>query len=124
MERKQAIETKTEPASNWLLAARAAQSKKAVDVKVLDLRDVTTFADYFLICSGTNPRQIQAIADEILLSLKRHGEQANSVEGYDGAEWVLIDYGDLLVHVFSEKARLYYELERLWRHARDLEVPA
>ena len=85
---------------------------------MLDLRDVTTFADYFIVCSGTNTRQIQAISDEIELRLKKLGEYPNSIEGYENAEWILMDYGDYLVHIFSEKARLYYDLERLWRDAR------
>ncbi len=105
------------------MAARAADSKQAQSIRVLDLREVTTFADYFVICSGTNPRQVQAIADEVNLELKHQGERANAVEGYDSADWILIDYGDMLVHVFSETAREYYDLERLWRHATDVEVP-
>jgi ribosome-associated protein len=107
----------------WLAAVRAAESKHAESVCVLDLRDVTTFADYFVICSGTNPRQVQAIADEVNLELKRQGERAIAVEGYDSADWILIDCGDLLVHVFSETAREYYDLERLWRHATGVEIP-
>jgi ribosome-associated protein len=108
---------------NWLMAARAADSKQAQSIRVLDLREVTTFADYFVICSGTNPRQVQAIADEINLELKHQGEVSNAVEGYDSADWILIDYGDMLVHVFSETAREYYDLERLWRHATEVEIP-
>ncbi|MBV8819737.1 MAG: ribosome silencing factor [Acidobacteriaceae bacterium] len=102
----------------WLVAVRAAESKKAIDIKVLDLREVTSFADYFLICTGTNPKQIQAISEEIGLQLGKMNEYPISVEGYDQAEWILADYGDFLIHVFSEKARTYYDLERLWRHAR------
>ncbi len=108
----------------WLQALRAAEAKKALNIRVLDLREVTSFADYFLLCSGSNPRQIQAIADEIILCLKRLGERANSIEGYEAAEWVLVDYGDLLVHIFSEQSREYYDLDRLWRHAKDVEIPA
>ena len=90
---------------------------------MLDLREVTSFADLFIICSGANQRQIQAITDEVLEKVKKeNGDRPNSVEGYDNAEWVLIDYGDIIVHVFSEKARLYYELERLWRHARQVAI--
>jgi len=108
---------------NWLVAARAAESKQAEDIRVLDLREVTTFTDYFLICSGSNSRQNLAIAEEIQVDLKNYGERANAVEGRESAEWILIDYGDLLVHVFSGKAREYYDLERLWRHATDVEIP-
>jgi len=114
------------PASpaHWLTAVRAAESKKAVDIKVLDLREVTSFADYFVICSGTNSRQVQAIAEEIDVQLAKHGERATSLEGFKNGEWVLADYGDMIVHVFSPTARAFYELERLWRHARNVEIPA
>jgi ribosome-associated protein len=105
----------------WLVAVRAADAKQAKDIRVLDLRDVTSFADYFVICSGSNTRHIQAIADEIAQRLKQEGERPSSIEGYDNAEWVLMDYGDYLIHVFSEKARAYYELERLWRDAKPVE---
>lgn len=108
----------------WEIAVKAAESKKAIDIRVLDLRGVSSFADFFVICSGTNQRQIQAIADEVHLQMKKAGELPISLEGYDNAEWVLADYGDVLVHIFSEKARSYYELERLWRHAKQVPVPA
>ena len=85
---------------------------------MLDLREITSFADYFVICTGTNTRQIQAICDEIGQQLKKAGELPNSLEGYSNAEWVLADYGDYVIHVFSEKARMYYDLERLWRDAK------
>jgi ribosome-associated protein len=107
----------TEP--TWLLAVRAAESKKATDIKVLDLTGITSFADFFVICTGSNSRQVQAITDEVGLQLKRVARELPlSLEGYDQAEWILIDYGDLLVHVFSPKAREYYDLERLWRSAK------
>jgi len=115
------IETVT---PNWLVAVRAAESKKATDIKVLDLTGITSFADYFVICTGANQRQIQAISDEVNLQLKRQaGELPISVEGYTQAEWVLADYGDLLVHIFSPKSREYYDLERLWRSAKTVEIP-
>lgn len=107
----------------WLTAVRAAESKKASDIRVFDLRGVTSFADFFVICSGTNPRQIQAITEEIGLQLEKRGEHPVSVEGFENAEWVLADYGDYLVHVFSPKARAYYDLDRLWRHAKIVAVP-
>jgi ribosome-associated protein len=91
---------------------------------VLDLTGITSFADYFVICTGSNQRQIQAISDEVGMQLKKAGEMAISVEGYSPAEWVLADYGDLLVHIFSAKARDYYDLERLWRNARPVQIPA
>ncbi len=102
----------------WREAVRAADAKQAKEIRILDLRDVSSFADFFVICSGSNSRQIQAIADEIHLRLKKKGELPNSIEGYTNAEWVLMDYGDYLIHVFTVKARAYYDLERLWRDAR------
>ena len=95
---------------------------------MLDLREITTFADFFVICSGTNQRQIQTIANEIETELKTQGERPTSVEGYSNAEWVLMDYGDLVVHIFSDQARAYYDLDRLYRDAKEvaveLEAPA
>ena len=101
---------------------RAAVEKKASDVKVLDLREVTSFTDFFIICTGANPRQIRAIAEAILLELKQAGERAVGTEGLSSEDWALLDYGDFVVHVFSEKARRYYDLERLWRDARHVDV--
>jgi ribosome-associated protein len=119
------IEEIQTPAPTWLLAVRAAESKKAVDIKVLDLTGITSFADFFVICTGSNSRQVQAIADEVGLQMKQQARELPlSLEGYDQAEWVLLDYGDLLVHVFSPKAREYYDLERLWRSAKTVEIPA
>ena len=85
---------------------------------------MTSFTDYFVVCTGANARQIQAIVDEVGLQLKALGELPLSVEGYNQAEWVLADYGDFLLHVFSPKAREYYDLERLWRNGRAVPVPA
>lgn len=89
---------------------------------MLDVRATTSFTDYFVICSGANSRQIQAIADEVAQNLKKQGEYPNSIEGYENAEWVLVDYGDFVVHIFSEKARTYYDLERLWRDAKTVNL--
>lgn len=91
---------------------------------VLDLREVTSLTEYFIICSGTNVRQNQAISDEIYQKVKQErGELPISLEGYDSAEWVLMDYGDFIVHIFVEKTRTFYDLERLWRHAKQVDVP-
>jgi ribosome-associated protein len=112
------------PAPTWLVAVRAAESKKATDIQVLDLRGITSFADFFVIATGANSRQVQAISDEVGLQLKQQaGELPHGIEGYNQAEWVLADYGDLLVHIFSPKAREYYSLERLWRGAKTVEIP-
>jgi ribosome-associated protein len=111
-------------------AIAACLDKKAEELTILELEKGSgAFTDYFVVCSGTNPRQIQAIADEVELRLKRTGLYPAHVEGYRQAEWVLLDYVDFVVHVFAEKARRYYELERLWKSATrltpaDLKTPA
>ena len=97
---------------------RAAEDKKATDIKVLDLTGITSFTDFFVVCTGANPKQMQAIADEVGFQLKKHGQLPISVEGKDGAEWVLCDYGDFIVHIFTPKSREYYDLERLWKQGR------
>ena len=102
---------------SWL-AVRAAESKQARDIIALDVRQATSFADYFVICSGTNSRQIQAIADAVDERLEALGLRVTHAEGYKQAEWVLLDYVDFVVHVFSEQARKFYDLERLWKSAR------
>ena len=98
-------------------AVEAAQEKKAQQIVVLELKEFADFTDYFLICSGTSSRQIQTISDEIERRLSRSGLQPAHMEGYNHAEWVLLDYLDFVVHIFSEQARVYYDLERLWRTA-------
>jgi len=104
-------------------AINACQEKKADEITVLELeKNSGAFTDYFVVCSGTNPRQIQAISDEVELRLKRDGLYPNSIEGYKQAEWVLIDYVDFVVHIFSQSARRYYDLERLWKSAKKLEL--
>jgi len=103
-------------------AVRACEDKKAEDLTILELdKNSGAFTDYFLICSGQNPRQIQAVSDEIELRLKREGVYPHNIEGYNQAEWVLLDYVDFVVHIFSQSARHYYDLERLWRTAKKLQ---
>ncbi|CDM66148.1 ribosome silencing factor [Pyrinomonas methylaliphatogenes] len=104
-------------------AMEAASDKKAVEPIVLDLREIANFTDYFLIASGTSARQVQAIADEVFERLEKSGVRASHVEGYTTAEWILLDYGDFVVHVFEERARRFYDLERLWREAKRIELP-
>ncbi|WP_202901628.1 ribosome silencing factor [Bryobacter aggregatus] len=106
-----------------LAACRAAESKKALDLKILDLRNISSFTDYFLLCSGSNIRQNQAISDEIAKQLLELGLKATSVEGYGSANWILMDFGDFIVHIFSEESRGYYDLERLWGVAPAVAVP-
>src|SRR5262252_10132433 len=103
-------------------AILACQDKKAEEVTVLELeKDAGAFTDYFVVCSGTNPRQTQAIADAVDERLEALGLRPAHTEGYSQAEWVLLDYVDFVVHVFSEKARQYYDLERLWKSAKKLD---
>jgi ribosome-associated protein len=108
-----------------LEALAAAESKKAESISILELDKASgSFTDYFVICSGSNPRQIQAISDEVEQRLAKAGTRPAHVEGYRQAEWVLLDYVDFVVHVFSEKAREFYGLERLWKSAKQLEPSA
>jgi ribosome-associated protein len=103
-------------------AILACQDKKAEQVTVLELeKDSGAFTDYFVVCSGTNPRQIQAIADAVDERLEALGMRPAHTEGYKQAEWVLLDYVDFVVHIFSETARQYYDLERLWKSATRME---
>ena len=105
-------------------ALHAAGERKALDPVVLDLREVASFTDYFLIASGTNVRQVQAIADAVEEELRKHlGVRPLRVEGYKSAEWILLDYGDFIFHVFEEKSRRFYDLERLWRDAARVALP-
>jgi ribosome-associated protein len=104
------------------LALHAAAEKKALEPTVLDLRGIASFTDFFVITTGTNRRQCQAISDEVVDQLKRAGTRAARVEGYQTAEWILVDYGDFVVHVFDAKARRFYDLERLWREAKRTDV--
>jgi ribosome-associated protein len=103
-------------------AIQACLDKKAEELTILEMEKGSgAFTDYFVLCSGTNPRQVQAIADEVELRLKAAGLRPAHVEGYKQAEWVLVDYVDFVVHIFSEKARKFYDLERLWKSAKKLQ---
>jgi ribosome-associated protein len=113
---------KTELKKQVSAAIQACLEKKAEELSILEMEKGSgAFTDYFVLCSGTNPRQVQAIADEVELRLKAAGLRAQHVEGYNQAEWVLIDYFDFVVHVFSDKARKFYDLERLWKSAKHLQ---
>lgn len=102
-------------------AIAAAEDKKAEDVVVLDLRKAGGFTDFFVLCSGTNPRQIRAIADGVIAALAADGAKPAHIEGYERSEWVLIDYFDFIVHVFAPETRMFYGLERLWGNAERVE---
>jgi ribosome-associated protein len=104
-------------------AIKACLEKKAEEITILELEQGSgAFTDYFVVCSGSNPRQVQAISDEVELRLKKAGLWPHQIEGYKEAEWVLLDYFDFVVHVFSQKARKFYDLERLWKSSRRLEA--
>lgn len=106
------------------LAIRCADDKKAMRIVALDLRDIASFTEFFVIASGANQRQVQAIADEIGEQLKKQlGTRPVRIEGYAAGEWVLLDYGDFVFHVFDKEARDFYDLERLWRDARRVDLP-
>jgi ribosome-associated protein len=96
------------------LCSEGADSKKAFDILILDLRSLTQIADYFVICSGSNTTQVSAIADGIGHTLAKEGIRYSHVEGEQDANWVLMDYGDVVVHIFEEQTRAYYSLEKLW----------
>ena len=104
------------------VAARAADEKKAVGLVVLKLSAITEFTDYFVICAGNSTRQTQAIADAVIEELKRIKTRPLHTEGYNNAEWILIDYGAFVVHIFTEESRSFYDLERLWRDAEKIEI--
>jgi len=104
------------------IAVNAADDKKAHDLVALDISQIASFASYFLLCTGDSSRQMQAIADEVEKRLKAIGIRPSHVEGYQNSEWILIDYLDLVVHIFSKTARAYYDLERLWRDGKKLDL--
>jgi ribosome-associated protein len=106
------------------LAIAAAESKQAANLVVLDLRKAAGFTDFFVIASGTNTRQVRAIADGVMESLAAKGAKPAYVEGYDRSEWILLDYFDFIVHVFAPETRVFYDLERLWGNADRIEVGA
>lgn len=106
------------------LALACASDKKAFNTVAVDLREIASFTEFFLITSGANQRQVQAIADEIEEQLKKQlSTKPVRIEGYNTADWVLMDYGDFVVHIFEQKAREFYDLERLWRDAKKVELP-
>ncbi len=104
------------------IAVDALDDRKAVDIKVLDISEISTLADYFIIAGGTNRTQVQALADNVQEKLGRSGYMSKNVEGYDSANWVLLDFGDIIVHVFDEENRLFYDLERIWRDGKVIDL--
>ena len=106
------------------IACKAIDDKKGQDIKVIDIHNVSVIADYFVIASGTNSNQVQAIVDNVEEQLGRAGFEAKQLEGNRNSSWILMDYGDVIVHVFDEENRLFYDLERIWRDGKVLEMDA
>mgnify|MGYP002545217895 CR=1 FL=1 len=102
------------------IACHALGEKKAEDIQVIDIRNISVIADYFVIASGTNSNQVQAIVDNVEEQLGRAGFEAKQIEGNRNSSWILMDYGDVIVHVFDEENRLFYDLERIWRDGKQI----
>lgn len=105
-----------------VLALKALDEKKAMDVKVIDIHEVSVLADYFIIASGSNSNQVQAMVDNVEEQLSKAGYEPKQIEGTKSSNWILMDYGDLIIHVFDEENRLFYDLERIWRDGKILEM--
>ena len=135
--KKQAVDEQTEVTFNYYkdlvretrmndsrkmaaIAVEALQDKKAIDLKVIDIKDVSVMADYFIIVSGSNKNQVQALADNAEEMLGKAGYNPRQVEGYRSANWILMDYQDIIIHIFSEEDRLFYDLERIWRDGKTI----
>ena len=104
------------------IACKAIDDKKGQDIKVIDIHTVSVIADYFVIASGSNSNQVQAIVDNVEEQLGRAGFEVKQIEGNRNSSWILMDYGDVIVHVFDEENRLFYDLERIWRDGKVLEM--
>lgn len=103
------------------IAVRALEEKKGEDIQIIDIHEVSVLADYFIIANGQNTSQVQAMADSVEEELGKAGCPCRQIEGYQTAGWILMDYGDLIVHVFSREDRLFYDLERIWRDGKKIE---
>lgn len=106
------------------LICQALEEKKAEDIKIINIEEVSVLADYFIIASGTNRNQVQAMSDNVEEILGKAGVVPKQIEGYQTANWILLDYGDVIVHVFDEENRLFYDLERIWRDGKAVSVEA
>ena len=104
------------------LAVAALEDKKAVDVKVIDIEKISTLADYFIIASGTNRSQVQAMSEAVEEELQKHDIHPKNIEGYQSANWILMDYGDIVLHIFDEENRLFYDIERIWKDGSPAEL--
>lgn len=103
------------------IAIAALEDKKGADIRVIDISEVSVLADYFIIANGTNRSQIQAMSDEVSRKMEQSGATLRQVEGYDNANWILMDFGDVIVHIFGKEDRLLYDLERIWRDGRQVD---
>ncbi len=103
-------------------AVAALEDKKAEDIRILDIREVSILADYFIIANGTNNNQIQALVDNVQEEMSKAGYTLKSTEGYQSASWVLLDYIDIIIHIFSKEDRLFYDLEHIWRDGKPVEI--
>lgn len=104
------------------LAVRALDSKKGLEIKLVKIQDISSIADYFVIATGTSNTHVKALADEVQFKLDQEGISVSHVEGYRSDSWILLDYVDVIVHVFSEEAREYYDLERLWQDGEQIDI--
>ena len=102
------------------MAVEALKDKKGEDIRVIDISEISTLADYFLIAAGSNRNQVQALSDSVQEKLGRAGYMTKNVEGYDMANWILLDFGDIIVHIFDSENRLFYDLERIWRDGKQI----
>ena len=102
-------------------AVDALEDRKGEDIRIIDLSEISTLADFFIIAGGSNRNQIQALADSVQEKLGREGYLTKNVEGYDMANWVLLDFGDIIVHIFDSENRLFYDLERIWRDGKQID---
>lgn len=102
------------------VAYHALEEKKAMDIRVIDIQEISVIADYFIIANGTNKNQVQAIADEVERKMQEAGYEAKGNEGYHYANWILLDYRDIVVHIFDQENRLFYDLERIWKDGKEV----
>ena len=114
----------TQAAEMTKIAIAALEDKKAEDIAVIDISEVSVLADYFIIANGSNINQVQALIDNVEEMLRRAGHLPRNVEGYQTGNWILMDYGDVIVHVFDRQNRLFYDLERIWRDGKKVDISA
>lgn len=104
------------------IAASALDDKKAENIKIIDISEISIMADYFIIASGNNPNQIQAMCENVKEKLGRSGYEYRQIEGYDTASWILMDYHDVIIHIFDKESRSFYDLERIWSDGKDVAI--